>query len=91
MNITIKKIQQAGVQWVDQADEQLKPLLSLLAGQLDGTIELAAIADGMMPQVLVSANLNINNSAQLQLLVDSLVKEKVVRGEAKTLDGVAGE
>lgn len=88
---TVRKIQQASAQWVDQADQQLKPLLSLLAGQLDGPIEIAAIAGGMMPQVLLSANLNIADTAQLQLLIDSLVKARIVKSEVKKMTDGAGQ
>lgn len=88
---TVKKIQQASAQWLDQADEQLKPLLSLLAGQLDGPIEVAAIAGGMMPQVLISANLNIENQEQLQLLINSLLKAKVIKGEVQKMVDGAGQ
>jgi Tfp pilus assembly major pilin PilA len=88
---TVQTIQEASAKWVDQADQQLKPLLSLLVGQLDGPIEIAAIAGGMMPQVLVSANLNIEDSTQLQALIDSLIEAKVVKSEVKKMVDGAGQ
>lgn len=86
----LKAIQQAGTEWVEQADQKIRPLLSLLIGQLNGPIEIAAVAGGITPKVLVSASLNVSSNEQLQNLIDSLLAAKLVRSEAQKMQDGAG-
>ncbi|MGB1236834.1 MAG: pilin [Pseudomonadales bacterium] len=84
-------IQGAANKWVQQADAQISPLLTLLTDQLDGPIEIAAIANGPIPQVLATVPLSFTSTAQLQQLIDALVANKVVQGEAQPMQDGAGQ
>jgi Tfp pilus assembly major pilin PilA len=88
---TVKKIQQASGQWVTKAEDQLKPFLSLLAGQLNGPIEIAALVGSPMPKLLISASLNYENTDQLQLLIDSLIKSRLIKSETQKMADGAGQ
>ncbi|MEH6444652.1 MAG: pilin [Oceanospirillaceae bacterium] len=88
---TINKIQKASVQWVGQSEEKIRPLLALLAGQLDGPIEIAVIAAGMTPNVLISANLNYHSDVQVQALIDSLIQAKAIRSKLQHMTDGAGQ
>ncbi|EPJ56074.1 MAG: hypothetical protein OFPI_01100 [Osedax symbiont Rs2] len=78
---TMNSIQEASGQWIAEADAQIKPFLALLAGQLDGPIEIAVVANGPMPQLMITASLDYSDTGQLQLLIDSLLKAKLVKSE----------
>ncbi len=87
---TINSIQEASGQWVAEADAQIKPFLALLAGQLNGPIEIAAVANGPMPQLMITASLDYSDTDQLQSLIDSLLKAKLVKSEIEKMQGGTG-
>lgn len=86
----VKDLQKSTEKWVQQADPEISPLLTLLAGQMDGPVELVAIPSSPMPQVLLSAQLNFSSTAQLQTLIDTLISADVIRGEAQKMENGSG-
>jgi Tfp pilus assembly protein PilE len=87
----INKIKEASKQWLTKSDKDIQPLLTLLMAQLNGPTELAALMNGPIPSALITTSLDISSSDELQLLIDSLIKAKVIRGEKTKLTDNAGE
>ena len=87
---TIKSIQKASTQWIAKADAEIKPFIALLAGQLNGPLEIAVVAHGPMPQLMITASLDYADSQPLQLLIDSLIKAKLVKSEIEKMQGGSG-
>ncbi|MEM5530438.1 pilin [Gammaproteobacteria bacterium AS21] len=87
----INNIKKASKQWLTKSDKDIQPLLTLLMAQLDGPTELVALMNGPLPSVLVTTSLDITSSDELQLLIDSLIKAKIIRAEKTKLTDNAGE
>ncbi|MCJ8297882.1 MAG: pilin [Pseudomonadales bacterium] len=87
---TINLIQEASSEWIAKADAGIKPFLALLAGQLNGPIEIAVVANGAMPGLMITASLNYTDTRQLQLLIDSLIKSKLIKAEIEKMQQGSG-
>jgi hypothetical protein len=86
----ITELQSSSERWLQQADPLLTPLLNLLAGQLNGPIEMVATADNGMPKLLVSIPLNYENNIQVKELISSLLGIGLVKDEFQKLADNAG-
>jgi hypothetical protein len=89
-NELITALQSSSQRWLQQADPLLTPLLNLLAGQLNGPIEMAATVDNGMPKLLVSIPLKYENDIQVKELISSLLGIGLVKDEFQKLADNAG-
>jgi len=87
----INNIKSASKQWVTKSDKDIQPLLTLLMAQLNGPTELIALMNGPLPSMLITTSLDIDSTDELQSLIDSLIKAKIIRGEKTKLTDNAGE
>ncbi|NQZ32835.1 MAG: pilin [Oceanospirillaceae bacterium] len=87
---SMQKLQISSQTLIESADKKLKPWLNLLIAQINGPIELAVFPGTGMPELLVSASINLSSESDLQLLIDKLKKQRLIRGEAAPLKEGSG-
>lgn len=81
----LTQLEAASQHWLKQSGPRFTPLLQLVAGQLNGPIEIAAVAGQAMPEVLISLPVKYSSSEQVQVLINNLIALEMVKGELKPL------
>jgi len=87
---SIEKLQNASPLLIDSVDKKIQPWLDLFIAQINGPIELAVLPGAALPELILSASIKLETEADLQTLLATLKKQRIIMGEAAPMTEGAG-